>query len=101
MPNGLIHELILAIKASTNNQITDEQLNLFALQAQSTPVDLEKCLNGDIMSKDITLKENKNMRRDIELKLANKLFEEAGLEEEADRELKLLLQCKNTRSKWL
>ena len=41
------------------------------------------------------------MRRDIELKLANKLFEEAGLEEEADRELKLLLQCKNTRSKWL
>ena len=101
MPNGLIHELILAIKASTNNQITDEQLNLFALQAQSTPVVLEKCLNGDIMSKDITLKENKNMRRDIELKLANKLFEEAGLEEEADRELKLLLQCKNTRSKWL
>ena len=64
-------------------------------------MDLDKCLNGDIMSKDITLKENKNMRRDIELKLANKLFEEAGLEEEADRELKLLLQCKNTRSKWL
>ena len=60
-------------------------MNLFALQTQSTPVDLEKCLNGDIMSKDITLKENKNMRRDIELKLANKLFEEAGLEEEADR----------------
>jgi Proteins containing SET domain len=38
MPDGLIHELIQAIKANTNNQISDEQLTLFLHTARSTPV---------------------------------------------------------------
>ena len=101
LPLALIQEVVVGMAAISQREINDEIFQQFANQAQTLPVDLEKALGGDIMSKDLNSKGNKNPRRDNELKLANVLVEKAAAEDDPDRELKLLLQCKKVRLKWL
>ena len=98
MPNGLIEELCSALNTAG---ATEEQISYFRREAFSRPVDLESSLVGDIGSKPIASGEPANRRRDLELTLANKLMQEAATEEDAGRELNLLLQAKGTKAKYL
>eukprot|EP00945_MAST-04E_sp_MAST-4E-sp1_P001892 g1892.t1 len=99
MTAGLVEEVLVA---RLHMGVPEKDLKLFRAQALTARVDLEACLVGDISSKPVVLNASKaNKRRDFELMLAKKLMEEAALEEDAERELKLLLQVQAVRSRYL